>query len=175
MAVPAARLHAADDARAAAEGHHRDLRLRAGGEDRDDLLVAQRVDDGVRRVGHLARADADHVVVALADRVERALVRVGADALVGRDRAEAREHFVGQPHLGERDVLEGGRRRGGEARHPERFPDEGPDLVVPPAEVERLASETPAVEPQLVAPIAHGSRAWTALARGANGPRRRLD
>ena len=72
--------HAADDAGASAVGDDGDAALDAEGDHGHHFLVAVRVDDRVGRVRQLAAPDADHVVVALPQRVERALVGVGLHA-----------------------------------------------------------------------------------------------
>ena len=87
--LAAQRLHAADHARPPAERDDRDLRLRAGGEDRDHLLVVRRVDDGVRRVLAVTCALPHEVGIALARRVDDAGLEVVADVLGADDRGRA--------------------------------------------------------------------------------------
>jgi len=86
VALAQPRLDAADDARPAAEGDRRGIRVRTPIEDRDDLLLRTRSGDQVRDVLVLAPESADDVAVGLAERMGEAVMLVVAGDLLERRR-----------------------------------------------------------------------------------------
>ena len=91
--------HAADDARPAAERHHGRARLRAGGEDRGDLLRPARRHDHVRRLSRVAGPQRQQVEVGLARRTHQPDAVVGPYVLRADRRLEPRAQAG---HLGRR-------------------------------------------------------------------------
>ena len=113
------RLDAADDARAAAERHDRDVAARGPVEQVDDLGLAARKGDPVGHVRHVAQPHAQAVGIALAEAVGQAVVGpIGQHRREGRRGGDAGRT---QGELGERRF--GDRVRGVPAQQPDESVD----------------------------------------------------
>ena len=177
------RLDAADDARAAAEGHHRDPGLGGGVKDRANLRRGPGRDDGIRSPVAHARALADEVRIALARGVHGARAAVVADVLLPHRGGQARPRFPGQRGLVHANVLE----RHGPARllrDPDLPAQERRGVVGETRDVVGIAPSPPlhlapgavvvrgAIKGHRTAPARRGPRRVRGPRRGGRGTRR---
>ncbi len=149
-------LHAADDARAAAEGHDGDAGVGAGLEHRLHFGLVARIDDGVgHRLAELAVAQPDQVRVAASHRVEGALVVVGLHPATIERLAQRVDEPLGQVALGQVHLCQGLGRRRGQLAQADGLADEVPDGGVLALQVEGLGAKPPPVPAKLLACVRH--------------------